>query len=149
MRERFWDGVFSTASWIVVLALLASSSWLWIHGPTAGGPVTDLLGILGAQIVWSSLFFGEAVVLAYAKWKKKKRLRKQSLMVIYLTGFFTSILSFMLGGLTIRLGIFLVFCFMAAACWLYWTFKTEYISPKYFYDQSVPLRDDLPPSCKP
>lgn len=141
-----WDRVFATASWIIVLALLYGAVVIWFGAtPSGQGPVAKLIGITGSQVFYSSLYGLEALVLGYSKAFKKKRLRKGALMAIYITGFFTSILSIAIAGFTPNVIDNLLLALLAAGCWLYWKFKTEYINPQHFAVLTQDLRDDFPP----
>ncbi len=137
-----WDKLFATASWVLAAVLLYSAISLWVFPPTGAGPVGELLGILGAQLFYSVLYGSQALLLAYAKVKKKKKMRKYTLMFIYLTGFFTSILSVTLLGWSPKLIDNFALASLAAICWLYWTFRTEYINPTHFQKLSHHLKQD-------
>lgn len=139
-----WDRVFSTASWLIVVGLLYAAVAIFLASPSGAGPVAQLIGVHGSQIFYACLYTLEAVLLAFSKFFKKKKMRKRMLMVIYLTGFFTSILTISITGFVPKLIDNILISVVAAGCWLYWTFKTEYINPATFYEQTVDLRDDLP-----
>lgn len=147
----FWDKVFSRTSWVLVLLLLFSAISIWAFaqpGPGPGQPIASALGVFVAKTFYTSLYTLQAALLAFSKWRKKKRMRKYVLMFIYLTGFFTSILAIFAYGWDARLIDNVLVACTAAVCWLYWTFKTEYISPDEFDKTLEELRDDLPPSTK-
>lgn len=145
-----WDKVFSTASWILVLVLVFATVSLWTIFPpvSTAGPVVNAAGIIGAKIFYSALYASQAILLAYSKFMKKKNMRKTVLMFIYLTGAFTTILSLVIGGFNYRLIDNLVATIIAAGCWLYWKFKTEYISYADFESDIDQLRNDSPPFRK-
>lgn len=133
MRERInWDKVFSATSWTLVVFLVYGALALWVFPPTGAGPIAGAVGILAAQIIYGTLYLIEALLLGYAKWKKKDRMRKNVLLSIYLTGFFTTVLGFALGGVPAMISPKLIGNFVlslaAAFCWLHWTFRTEYIT---------------------
>jgi len=143
----FWDKIFSTTSWGLVFLLLFQALTLWtIFPPGPGGPIASAGGILVAKTFYTALYGSQAMLLAYSKWKRRKVMRKHVLMFIYLTGFFTSILTLTLAGWDVRLIDNFVAAVVAAGCWLYWTFKTEYISYEQFERDIDGLREDSPPS---
>lgn len=129
------DKVFSTISWVIVVALIFSSISVWFAPPTGTGPIGGLLGVLGAQIFYSVLYSTEAAFLAFSKWKKRRRLRKNTLLVIYLTGFFTTTLTVLGVGWSVKFIDNFVFASCAAFCWLYWKFRTEYFDPEFTDDE--------------
>jgi hypothetical protein len=126
-----WDKVFSFASWLIVLALLYGVANLIFLPPTGHGPIAGLVGIHPAQVFYIALYLCEGLALGYSKWKKKDKMRRNVLLVIYLTGFFTSILGFVIGGVSSKLVGNLVIALAAAFCWLHWKFRTEYIYYEY------------------
>lgn len=128
--------MFKTASWFIVFALIYSAVSVMFDVPSAKGPVAQAIGILGAQIFYAALYVGEAVSLAYSKIWKRSRWRKNTLLVTYLTGFFTSVLIITIAGWNSALIDNLAISAAAAGCWLYWTFKTEYFSTEQFNDYS-------------
>jgi len=133
--SKRWDRVFSTTSWGLVFLLVFMAVSMWWAPPGDGGPIVTLLGLVGAQVFYFCLYLIEASLLAFAKLFKRDKMRKTVLMVIYLTGFFTSIMTFMLAGWAPRLLDNLVVSFVAAFCWLYWTFKTEYVDIGEVHDE--------------
>lgn len=139
-----WDKVFSFVSWIIVFALLYAVVSLWITPPSGAGPVANAAGALGAQIFYTLLYLGEAAFLGFAKFFKKKKMRSHTLLVIYLTGFFTSLLTIGIIGWTPKLIDNIVTAAAAAFCWLYWKFKTQYIDTKQFDEDVWKLRKDTP-----
>lgn len=127
MRSKKWDRLFSTISWFVAIALLFSASNVWFAPPTGLGPIGGTLGVLGAQIFYTVLYAGEAIILAIAKRLKMNRLRKHTLLVIYLTGFFTTLLTMLVVGWTPKFIDNLLVAGAAAWCWLHWKMRTEYV----------------------
>lgn len=128
----FWDRVFKTASWIIVAALLISSyTVMFVALPGNTGPVGSLIGATGAKFFYFFLYLGEALVLAYSKVYKRNKLRKHALVAVYSTGAFTSILT-LVNGWSPKVIDNLVFTFVSAGCWLYWKFKTEYVTSEEF-----------------
>lgn len=144
-----WDRVFATASWIIVIFLFISAYTVMFVSPPAGsGPVASLIGIAGAKIFYFVLYLVEAIVLAYSKFFKKKNLRKHTLVAIYCTGAFTSLLTLVGVGWSTKVIDNIVVTVVSAGCWLYWKFKTEYIDPATFEQDVDGLRSDGPPSLK-
>ena len=105
---------------------------LYLDPPNGKGPVTQALGTLGAQLVYGVLYLGLGATLAYSKIKKRSKMRKNALLGIYLTGFFTFLLSIGLNGWSIKLLDNVAITVASFGCWLYWTFKTEYITNEEF-----------------
>lgn len=145
-RILFWDNVFSTLSWGIVFFLIWAAIGLWLFPPTGAGPVAGAVGILASQIVYSTIYSVEALVLAYAKWKRKKNLRKKVLLVIYLTGMFTFLLSLSLIGFHWKIVDNFAVSLLAGICWLHWKSKTEYIDPKQFQKIADPMVNQEYPS---
>lgn len=145
-RIVFWDRFFSVLSWSIVIFLLWAALGLWLYPPTGAGPVAGAVGILASQIFYSFLYAGEAATLAYAKFKHKKKLRKNTLLVIYLTGMFTFLLSFLIIGFHIKILDNFAFSMFAGVCWLYWKAKTEYINPEQFKKIVAPMVTEEYPS---
>jgi hypothetical protein len=131
-QTPFWDKIVSTASWLIVVALLYAAVGVWIQPPMGDGPVSQLFGVLGAQVFYSALYVLLSSLLAYSKFKRKNTMRKKVLLATYLTGFFTSLLTVLLVGWNIKLLDNLIIAVCAALCWLYWVFKTEYLTPQQF-----------------
>jgi O-antigen/teichoic acid export membrane protein len=133
MAERInWDIVFSFTSWLIVIALLYGVANLLLVPPTGAGPIAHLIGIEPARFAYIALYLVEGLALGYAKWKKRDRMRKIVLAVIYSTGLFTSVLGIALGGfhnfaIAPKLVGNLVITAAAAFCWLYWTLKKYYV----------------------
>lgn len=147
MANYVWsDRFFSTLSWLVVLGLFVAATGIWFAPPSGMGPVAGLLGIKGTQFFYMFLYGAEAAVLMIAKLFKYRRMRKHILMVIYLTGFFTTFMSILLTGFSPKIIDNFLIATGAAACWLYWKFKTEYIDPHLIQDDTFELRSDLPPA---
>lgn len=144
MKKINWDIVVSCFSWLIVLVLFYAAFNI-IHLPITGkGPVTQLVGPVAAKVFWTLVYSGEAIALMVAKFYRRKTLRKNVLLVIYLTGIFVSVLSLSINGLGVKTIANIVFTASAAICWLYWKFKTEYVNPKQFRDEIDSMRTDLP-----
>lgn len=124
-----WDVVFATASWIIVIFLfIGAYTVLFVSLPGSSGPVAQLVGTTGAKYFYGVLYSGLALLLAYAKVFKKRVMRKHVLVAVYITGAFTSILTIATIGWDVKVIDNLVFTFVSAGCWLYWKFKTEYLT---------------------
>lgn len=146
MKRINWDIVVSGFSWLIVVALFYAVGSLIAVPPSGAGPVSQLVGIKVAQMFWIFVYSSEAVGLLIAKLNQRKVARKRMLLVIYLTGIFVSVLSFSISGLSARFFANLVFTVSSAICWLYWKFKTEYVSHGQFKDDIEALRSDRPGS---
>lgn len=136
-----WDRVFSTTSWLLVFLLLLSSLSLWTFAPPSPlGPVVTATSLFIATVIYSTIYAGQALALAYAKLRKRKTLRKHLLLFIYLFSFFTTVLAIGLSrGFDVRLIDNFLVVIISAGCWLYWKFKTEYIDPKEFEKELAEL----------
>lgn len=137
MRSKKWDLPVSIVSWLVALGLVFAASSIWFAPPTGLGPIGGLLGVLGAQIFYTVLYLGEAIILAIAKWFKMNRLRKHTLLVIYLTGFFTTLVTMLVVGWTPKFVDNLLLAGAAAWCWLYWKMRTEYVDIEALNEEQV------------
>ena len=148
MEHPKWDKVFAFASWLIVLALIFSSYWAFTHVPGPNGPVAQIVSPIFASFFYGTLYAVQSFLLAYSKTFKKKNMRKKVLMFIYITGFFTTLLSVLLIGFQPRIIDNIIITVAAAGCWLYWKFKTEYLNQEEFYKATLAFRDDMPPSVK-
>jgi hypothetical protein len=99
-----------------------------------------------AIFVYGAMFLLTGLLLIFAKLAKKKTLHKTILMVMYLTCIYVFALSVAINGIVIGQLLTVVIGVVAAALWIRWKFKTEYISPTEFDKTLEELRDDLPPS---
>lgn len=142
-----WDRVFATASWVIVASLLfAAFAVMFISVPGASGPVAGLIGAVGAKWFYFFLYLGEGLTLGYSKIRKKKELRKHTLVAVYVTGAFTSLLTFASVGFSPKVIDNVIFTVVSAGCWLYWKFKTEYVDYSFFEQDIDELRPDPSPS---
>jgi uncharacterized membrane protein YfcA len=150
MQMRFsvkkinWDNVFSVSSWVLVVILIITAFSVFVSPALVNGPVAKLIGIYYAEWFYCFMYLSFAVLLTWAKVKKKKKMRKYVLAAIYLAGLFTGFLTLSLGGGWAAVDN-LATATLAAGCWLYWTFKTEYIDHSYFQGLSKEFRDEIPP----
>lgn len=134
---------------IVVFALAAYGEIAYEDAVTEG-----VLGFLFSDplittiyAVWFALL---ALGLLFAKIRRKKKLHKHVLAAMYLTTVYTISLSWAAFGFGISDVIDDgVIGFAAAVCWLRWKILTEYIDPKQIYNETVEVRDDLPPVPPP
>lgn len=120
--------VVALISWLIVLALIYSTISLFITPPSGAGPVAQAFGVTFAKCFYASLYSIEALVLAFAKFTKRNQLRKTVLLAIYLTGFFTLSLTLAIFGPSWGMIDNLIISVAAAVCWLWWKFKTEYVT---------------------
>lgn len=134
-----WNKVIAFTSWLIVFALIYSTISLFITPPSGAGPVASAFGVTFAQWFYAVLYTGLASLLAYSKFKKRNELRKKVLLVIYLTGFFTLILTIAIIGPSWGMIDNLTISTAAAVCWLWWKFKTEYISE----EEAVAMQDEI------
>lgn len=129
MRKHLnWDRLVSAASWIIVAILLYGVVFILVHDLNTASPIVQALGVTGTRVVFVTMYAVQSSLLGYSKLFHKNKLRRHTLLFIYLTGFFLSILGFTLNGFSIRLVSNLLLSTLAAVCWLYWKFKTDYIT---------------------
>lgn len=140
--EKFKNAVAQVGEFALILVYIAAA----IGEVTSSEPITQ--GVLGwlfsnHQITWvyAVWFIVMALALLASKIFKKRKLHKYALAAMYLTTVYTISLSLALFGLEgaaiIDDGIIGA---VAAACWLRWKFKTEYINPKQFSKDLHDLR---------
>jgi len=127
------DRVVAIASWLIVVALLWSAVAIWIN-PLGAGPVTQLVGVFGAQLFYTTVYAVEAIVLAWAKLSGRMRIRKIALLAIFFTGVFTFGLTISIIGFSVAMLDNMALFILAGACWLYWKIKTEYMSRQEMQD---------------
>lgn len=85
-----------------------------------------------AILGYGIMFLLTGLALLYAKWFKKKGLHKFVLLFMYLTCIYVLVLAIMINGLGWNLLITVAVGVTAAALWIRWKFKTEYISSAQF-----------------
>jgi uncharacterized membrane protein YraQ (UPF0718 family) len=142
VARRNWDKVFATVSWILVGVLFYAAFSVWAYPPSVEGPVAQLLNsVRAAEWFYCVLYATFGTLLAWSKIFKKKKMRKHVLLAIYLVGIFTGILTYILIGFGFSIWDNLLTAGIAGFCWLYWTFKTEYIRPKDFAKDVDRLKD--------
>jgi hypothetical protein len=102
---------------------------------TALSPVEPLNGALGfifssriTLVVFGVMFFVSGVAVLYGSIRKRKALVGRGLMFIYLITLFTFLLELVaFPGISNWIDNFVI-SLVAAACWLWWKFRTEYLS---------------------
>lgn len=129
-----WDRVVAGASWVIVAILIYGVVFILVHDLNTASPIVQFLGETTTRVVFVVMYAVQGGLLGYAKLFHKNKLRRHVLLFIYLTGFFLSILGFMLNGVNVRLLSNLLLSVLAAVCWLYWKFKTEYINGDEFLE---------------
>lgn len=107
-------------------------------------PVYDLLAGQEAIYVYAIIFLATGFSLLIAKLFKYKKVHRVSLAVMYLTCLYVLILSYLIGVLSAGSLLTVFAGVAAAACWVRWKLKTEYIDPDHFSAELEDLRDDLP-----
>lgn len=131
-KYAMWDRVFSGVSWLIVGALISATVGVFMFPPTGLGPVAGALGIWGAQVIYGVLYGVLAVALAVAKLFRRKKFRKHVLMVTYLTGIMTTLLTVILVGFHPKIIDNVIIIVASAGAWVYWKFRIEYVNPKDF-----------------
>lgn len=130
MKSRWLNAITRVGEWLlVVLFVGASVSELTYAEPAVEGVLSFLFAGPVVSIIYAVWFALMAIALAYSKIRKRKRLHKHALMAMYLTTIYTIALSCAVGA---GFGIIddVIIGLIAAACWMRWKFRTEYISPK-------------------
>lgn len=128
VKITYWDKIVATASWLIVLFLMWSAVGLWISPPTGAGPVAQALGVFGAQLFYTVLYGAEAALLTWAKLTGRMALRKATLLAVFFTGAFTFGLTISIVGFSVQMLDNMALFALAGICWLYWKFKTEYMT---------------------
>jgi hypothetical protein len=123
-----WDRAVAVASWLIVFILAYGALFVMFHDLNPASPIVQFLGVPLTRVIFSVMYGVQAGLLGYAKWKKKDTMRRHTLLFIYLTGFFLSVLGYAIGGFNIRLVSNIVLSCCAAMCWLYWKLRTDYIT---------------------
>lgn len=130
---RFFDGVLSLFEWLAALVMIVGGISLFFSDPvTTGGPIVRLLGSAAAGYIYGTGFITAGAFLMIGKAFKKTKIRKNSLMAIYLISIFTFLLEYALIGWTVYLIDSAVLFVVIGAAWLRLKVKTEYIDPKHF-----------------
>lgn len=142
--NRILDRIQAVVEYLVCLVFLNSAAQLFYTPSIAGKGILFMLGTHTALVVYAVWFIFWALALVYAKVKKKKKLHRNALMVLYLTTVYTAILTAAIIGVPDAIDD-MVLGVIIAACWLRWKFKTEYLSPDFFRASTEHMRDDLPP----
>lgn len=133
MRENpVRDKVFSLISWVIVFGLLFSAYQVLVVSSTGAGPVASAVGVTAMKVFYATIYTTQSLLLAYAKIAQRKVLRKRVLMSIYLFMGFTTLLNIGLNGWTWKFLDNAIWSLASAACWLNWTFRTEYVDPSEF-----------------
>jgi len=141
---KFFDLVQNVFEYGLTLVFtMAAIGELTYSEPVADGFFGFLFSSPVVSVIYAVWFALMALTLLYAKWRRKKKIHKFALMSMYLTTLYTLGLTvFALGFVNIVDDI--VIGLIAAFCWMRWKFKTEYINPAEFHEETWPLRDDTP-----
>lgn len=144
MKSKLYNALAHVGEWLLVVAfLIASVSELTYAEPVVEGFIGILFSGPVTTVIYAVWFTLMAIGLAWSKIRKRKKLHKHSLMAMYLTTFYTISLSLAIGP-PINVVDDIVIGVIAAACWMRWKFRTEYISPHQFDDDIWELRNDTP-----
>lgn len=141
-KERF-DVIQNVCEWLLISLMFVAAIFLLVSAasalpPGSTGPVAALFGHLVAIYIYAGVWLGEAVLLALAKWFKWLRIRKWTLMAIFLTHFFTLFLAWNLRGFGVNLIDNFVISALAAWLWLRAKLYYDYID----YEDLVHFDDD-------
>lgn len=109
---------------------------------TLPGILTYLVGD-AAIFVYGALFLTTGLLLLYGKWLKRRRVHRASLMIMYLTCIYVLVLAIMINGLAPGLLVTVAVGVVAAALWMRWKFKTEYLDHEQFQASVSEMRADL------
>lgn len=148
--KRVREILYSVLEYVLAAMFIRGGVRILFFGtePVALPGILSYLVGEAAIFVYGAMFLTTGVALLYAKWFKKKRLHKFILMFMYLTCIYVLVLAILINGLGWNLLLTVGVGVTAAALWIRWKFKTEYISPDEFDKTLEELRDDLPPSTK-
>src|SRR5690349_16579468 len=134
--RKFREGLRHTGEWFLVVVFLASSLDTAASPVLEGGPIAQIFGGEVALWIYTIAFAAVALCLAASKIWRKKRLHKHSLLAMYLLTLWTTILTMSLVGYNSEFWLSaiddIIIGAIAAACWLAWKFKTEYVSRRQF-----------------
>lgn len=145
MKNRLSNAVCHVGEWLlVVLFFVAALIEVTTPNPITNGVLGFLLSEPIILVIYATWFALMAFGLAYSKIRKKKRLHKYSLMAMYLTTIYTFVLALAGGAGMESLLDDVIIGIIAAACWMRWKLRTEYINPRKFYDVVWELREDTP-----
>jgi len=125
----------SILEWLIIGVFLLGGVQLLFYNPVVEmreGFLVDILGSTAALIVYALTFLLEGLLLTFAKWRKKKNLRKNTLFAIYLTLIFTILLEILLVGFGWEAADNIVLTLMAGWCWLHWKMRITYLDPNVF-----------------
>lgn len=141
-KERF-DVIQNVCEWVLITLMVAAAVFLLVTATSAlpagsTGPVAALFGQALAVYVYALIWLAEAVLLALAKWFKWARIRKWTLMAIFMTHFFTLFLAWNLRGFGAHLIDNFVISALAAWLWLRAKLYYDYIE----YEELAHFDDD-------
>lgn len=94
-----------------------------------------------AIYLYGVLFLVTGGTLLFAKWKKKKKIHKHTLMAMYMICLYVLVLALFVHGLSPRLLLTITVGSVAAYLWMRWTLRTEYLQPGEFHDDIRELGD--------
>lgn len=126
------ETVYNIVEWLIVLVTIVGGISLLFADPiTSGSFIADILGTKSAGLAYFASLFVPGVCLGVAKVRKLRALHKYSLMSVYLVSIWLVVIETILLGPTFFVIDEIVLGVAAAACWLRWKFKTEYLPPKH------------------
>lgn len=141
MKSKWLNAVAHVGEWmLIVLFFVAALIEVTTPNPVTSGVLGFLLSEPIILVIYATWFALMAFGLAYSKIRKKKKLHKHSLMAMYLTTIYTAVLSVAAGVGLVAIIDDIIIGLIAAACWMRWKFRTEYIGPKQFEDDVRELR---------
>jgi len=122
-KDRF-DTIQNVCEWLLIGFMLLAVVILLVSIPHAAaaaapnGPLSSAFGVQMASIIYAVVWTFEAVLLAWAKFTKRQRVRKWTLFAIYLTHQFTFFLAWSIRGFGWNLLDNFIICGLSAWLWL-------------------------------
>ena len=127
VRHKAVETLFKVAQWVIFFGLLYATINVFLIVPSGAGPMAQIFGNIGAQVVYATLYLTEAISLAVSAIREDVRLRKNTLFVTYVTLLFTTTLSISTNGLGLGMVDNLIIAGLSAISWLYWKFRADYV----------------------
>ena len=148
MKTKVVDRVYSVLEFVLVVMFVQGGVNTFFANPLHN-PSPFLAAIAGQKAIYfyAVVFFLTGVVLLYAKWAKKKKLKSAMLQTMFLTCVYVLFASWALVGIQPGMIITVVTGAVSLACYLHWRLKIAYLDPQEFYDSTEHLRHDRPPQA--
>lgn len=143
--ERFWERALSVFKYIVAGYMMLAGALTTFSPPdsTVQGSMHVIYGVQFSISLIGIIIFLSGLGLMIGKIKKSRRLTGRGLFATYLCFFFATFLNALAynGDPTTWVSNAIMAIIMALL-WLRWKFKTEYVNPKHFIDDTTSLRPE-------